>query len=1006
MKARLTKQNSTARVFQWSLLCSVAATSLMVQPANAQDAGDETPQVSEAAAEPEDGQVEAAQPNSQIVVTGTRVRSGFTAPTPLQVLDSTAIEQRGATNPYDVLKDLPAVSTRTSAASSGIRFQVAGQNFVDLRSLGTPRTLVLVNGRRFVPTVPNVSSGTPYQVDINLIPSLMISRMDVVTGGASAAYGSDAVAGVLNIILKDQVDGIQGEVQTGISERGDNEEYRLGLVGGFSFAGDRGHVVLSGDYVKSEGIPDYRARDFAVRFWNFFGNPDSTTANGQPKQILVTGLDTQPGNRTAGGLIVAATGGTLAQRQGLVGLQFDSATSLSPFVRGLYNPAGLTNAGMTSTGRFAGTQAGGENPDLNINTLVPPNERKIVYGRANYDLTDDLNVFVEASYGDSEATFIGNNTSDQGSIYNPATASGSLVRIYADNPFIPDALRSLIPAPTGPSTATPPSQSFLLARANYDMPAQVSTVEVQAYTFATGLSGALGAGWDWDTSYSYGRSKYHRTLPAARDRSLYALAADVIVNPSTGDFMCRSTLTDPGNGCVPLNLFGSGSPSAAAIDYAFEELHSEVVYDQHAAQLNASGSPFDTWAGPVAVAAGVEWRHEKLDASVSPASAETDVYDSSVGKPFDGDFSVVEGYAEATVPLAADMSFAKSLAINGAVRHAIYSGDADAAGGQTTWKIGATYEPFDGLMLRAVRSLDIRAPSLYELKVASSQSVQTVTYANQVFTGVRITTNGNPNLTPERSKTFTVGAVIAPGFIPRLRFSVDYFDIEVDDVITNFGVNAIASSCAAGIQSFCDLLTFTGPNQTGTLVALDNPFLNLSSIETNGLDFNMTYSMPVGPGDLSLRAAATYVDKFTITAPTTPPSVSEYAGDNSNNEFAVPHWRGNASLTYDWEKASVTLQTLYVGSGRKDARLSEVATPTSAPDVSPEDNHVGDYFLFNLSGTIDVLDEGRAQLFWVVNNLFDRDPLFVPRAISRSQTNGGLYDVIGRNYRIGLRFKL
>jgi outer membrane receptor protein involved in Fe transport len=944
--------------------------------------------------------------NDELVVTGTRVRSGFTAPTPLQVLDSAALEERGATNPFTVLSELPSVSSRTSSASSGIRFQAAGQNFVDLRSLGTSRTLVLVNGRRFVPSVPNSSSGTPYQVDVNLIPALMIERMDVVTGGASAAYGSDAVAGVLNIVLKDRVEGLQGELQSGISERGDAAEYRLGLVGGLSFGEGRGHIVLSGDYVKNKGIPDYRARGFATRFWNFFGNPASTAANGQPKQILVTDLDTQPGNRTAGGLIVGASGGTLDQRTGLIGLQFDSPSTVSQFVRGLYNPAGITNAGTNSTGRFAGNQAGGENPDLNINSLIPPSERKIIYGRADYDVTDTVNLFVEGSWGKSAATFQGNNTSDQVSVYNPVTASGTLVRIYADNPYIPAAIRGLIPAPAGASTATVPTQSFLLARANYDMPPQVSTVTDTAYTFAGGLRGDVKGGWVWDLSYGYGRNKYHRFLPAGRDRSLYALAADAITDPVSGRVICRSTLTNPTNGCVPMNLFGAGSPSAAAMEYVTEPLTSQVVYVQQSAQFNVSGSPFDTWAGPVAVAAGVEWRHETLDASVSPASAETDVYDSSVGKPFDGAFTVKEGYAEATVPLAKDLPFARSLAVNGAVRHAKYSGDAAAAGGQTTWKVGATYEPFDGLMLRAVRSLDIRAPNLYELRVTGSQSIQTVTYGNQVFSSVRITSDGNLNLKPEKSKTFTVGGSFSPSFVPRLRLSVDYFNISVNDVITTFGTNAIAASCSAGIQDFCNLLTFTGPNQTGSLVALDNPFLNLSSIKTKGVDFNLNYAVALGAGELRLRSAATYVDRFTITAPTNPPSVNEYAGDNSNNEFAVPNWRGNASLTYAWDKASVTLQTLYVGPGRKDGRLSEVGTPTSAPDVTAADNHVPDYFLFNLSGTVDVLEKGRAQFFWVVNNLFDRDPLFVPRAVSRSQTNGGLYDVIGRNYRIGLRFKI
>lgn len=939
---------------------------------------------------------------SDIVVTGSRLRSTFTAPTPMQVIDAGDLQTRGAANVSTVLQELPAVSgTRSAAASNGVRTQTPGQNFVELRSLGSQRTLVLVNGRRFVPTVPPSSVGHPYQVDINLIPALVIDRMDVVTGGASAQWGSDAVAGVVNMILKTKFEGIEFTGGAGISQRGDASERRIGFIAGTSFADDRGHVVISGDYVKNDGIRLYSARTALDRRCYFFNNPASTLANGLPKQIL--DCDKQAGNRTPGGLIVSATGGTATQRAGLVGMQFDTATTVSPFVRGKYNPFGQTVTATTTSQTLAATQSGGAIPDQEKVSLLPVLDRKVFYGHADFDVSDSINIFVEGTYGKSTGFISSRPPRDQGGVYNPANGTGTQVRIYADNAFIPAALRPSIPLPAGPASTTVPTtgQSFVMSRNSYDLPQPNTSLTDEAWTATAGIQGDLGGGWQWDASYVHGQNDYFRSS-LARDRDLYALAVDAVVNPANGQIVCRSTLTNPNNGCVPVNLFGSGTPTKQSTDYFSFNATALVRYKQDAAQINLTGSPFQTWAGEVAVAVGAEWRHESAVSTVDAQSARG-AWESSVGSEFVGKFSVVEGYAEATVPLAKDLPFAQSLAVNGAIRLAKYSGDAAAADQQTTWKVGGTWEPIDGLMFRIVNSLDIRAPSLFELKVPPVFSQQNVSFNGRQFTGVRIANAGNLNLTPEKSKTLTFGGSYRPSFIPRLSLSVDYYDIKVRDVIAAFGSANVTRNCEQGIQEYCALLVIDPTTQN--LLQVNDQYLNLSSISTSGVDFTMSYSFPVGNGDINLRGAATYVDHFTLVTPSTPPVILNTVGQNgTNSDFAVPRFKASATLGYRTDPFSINLQARYVAPGRTDTTLSEVATPTSQPDISVADNHVPSYWVFNLSGTFNI-DNNRFQLFWNVDNLFDRDPPLTPNTNSELQTNGAIYDVIGRYFRIGAKVK-
>lgn len=929
---------------------------------------------------------------ADIVVTGTRTRSTLAAPTPTQAFTLENMEARGQSNVTQMLLEVPAFSGRSSNVTTGQRGERAGTNYADLRALGSMRTLVLVNGRRFVPVVPLNVAGYAYQVDLNQIPTLMIERVDVVTGGASAQYGSDAIAGVVNLVLRERFDGVKVEAQTGISQLGDGHQYRFGLLGGFSFAEGRGHVVLSADYDRSQGLGGPSSRKWSNPRWAIFTDPTATASNGLARNVLDN--DVQAGNRAPGGLIVNTTGLSAAARSALIGLQFDSPTTVSPFERGKYNPA------LTPT-TFSGTQSGGGHSRLDNISLLPSVERKVVWGHASYELSDNITAFVDASWAHTKGRIEGFVLSDQSSIYDPVTQTGTQVRIFSDNAFIPAVLRPFIPAPAGPATATQPAESFTMSRHNYDFGDRNSGTDTKGYTFTAGLKGELGGGWTWDASYIYGSNDYERLVLNQRDRQRYALAADAVRNPANDQIVCRSTLTNPTNGCVPVNLFGSGTPSEAALDYFTFTATGVSRYRQNAAQANLQGSPFATWAGDVAIAAGVEWRHESVDATVDEVQQSGNP-DELWGLAYDGRFTVVEGYLEATAPLATDLSWAKSLAVNGAVRHARYGKDASAAGGQTTWKLGATYEPVNGLLFRAGHSLDIRAPSLYELRVPNLNNVQNIGFRGATASGVLVGSGGNPNLTPEKAKTTTLGFTLRPAALRGFGFSVDYFNISIKDVIRSVGGQNVALFCERGITSYCDLLRF---NSGGVMLSIQNQLLNLASLKTNGVDFTANYNGSLGEDQFSVRATATYTRHYTTTIPTPSgvPTVEEVAGGVNTN--AQPRWKGNLIATYTHGPLTVSPNVRYVGKGLVSPLLSDKPTATAPIGMSSSDNSVGDYYVFGLSASVNILPDEGFQVFGVVDNLFNRDPEIVTNAFGVPATNGGLYDFIGRYFRVGVRAK-
>ncbi|MEA3176627.1 MAG: hypothetical protein QOI59_150 [Gammaproteobacteria bacterium] len=869
----------------------------------------------------------------EIVVTGSRIaRAGFKAPTPTTVVGADQLQITSASNVGQALnQEVPALTPSLTPTSSTRSSQNAGGNFLDLRNLGANRTLVLVDSSRFVPTT---SVGT---IDTNVIPSALIERVDVVTGGASAAYGSDAVAGVVNILLKKDLNGFEGKVQGGLSQLGDNASRNVSLAWGAPFAGGRGHVEIAGEYEDNDGVTDVTSRSWARGQYGLIANPAFTASNGQPQQLIVP--DVQLRVATAGGLILSGPAR---------GTQFLPGGATAPLAFG--NPAG----GALMSG------GGSLNPGL-YQVLSVPLDRESALGRVSYEITPSVTAFAEGWWARSH-TFNPSLT--------PSFDFGSLIQ--PDNAYLPASLRSAAPFAFGEFNT-------------WDLIKASNTNETQRYR--GGLSGKIGSQWTWAADAQYGRNRYTAYLFDNLISSRYSLAEDAVVDPATGQTACRSSLTTSSNGCVPINLFG-GTPSQAAIDYVTGTQSLVTRLTQTAAQANIQGEPFSTWAGPVSVAFGGEYRRLTLDTTVDSLSAAQSFL---IGNPqsISGRYSVTEGFAEGLVPLVRDVPFIRALDFNGAVRLTHYS----TSGTVTTWKAGLSYSMTDELRFRATRSRDIRAANLAELFTSSQLLFTTIA---DPATGqnvlARTLSVGNPDLEPEKADTTTIGPVYQPSWLPGFSASVDYYNIEIDGAIAQLGAQDIVTRCSNGDTALCSFVT-RDANNLPSQVTLT--YLNLASIHTNGLDIEASYNRTLSSGDkIALRALGNYVHRLSSTNGTTSIDLAGIVGTSIGGIGAgnsgLPHWRADASESYTHGPLTFYLEQRFIGAGRY----------TNLYTVS--DNSVGSRLYLN--GTISANLGDRFQIYATINNILDKDPPRDPENfLEPAQTNAVLYDVIGRTFTVGAR---
>jgi outer membrane receptor protein involved in Fe transport len=888
---------------------------------------------------------------TNIVVTGTRLPAGTRAPTPLTVLGAKAIEDRSPATLAEVLQQIPSFAGIDSPNTAGVNSRGGGQINPDLRGLGPSRTLVLIDGRRHVPTA------TTGSVDLKVVPTLLVQRVEVVTGGASAAYGSDAVAGVVNIVLKDDLEGIEGTAEGGISEHGDGDERRLSLAGGTHFGGGRGSIMAGVDYAKIGPIGTQLTRDWGRRDVGLITNPNFAT-NGLPNFIISP--DVHSAITTPGGLIVSGP---------LRGIQFGPGGTTSTYDFGQV---------------FGSTMIGGDGAHQNENLLAllgTPTEDFNGLAKASYDVSDHVQLFAELSGGKSVV----------GGASQEARDRGNLV-IQRDNAFLPQSVRDLMIADN--------LQTITIGRVSNDTGKIRLDRDDTTYEAVGGIKAHFG-GWTAEGSLQYGRNDYDLKFgPNNRKQNEFFQAVDAVVDPATGNIVCRSTLTNPGNGCIPVNVFGDGSETLNSFVNGTATFR--LITRQSVAAADIKGTPFSTWAGPVAFAAGAEYRRDSADGTSDAISQRVNP-NGSVGGwilgnqlPEQGVIKVFETYAEAQAPLA------KGLSLNGAARRTHYS----LSGTVYPWKVGAIWDAIPGVRFRATRSRDIRAPNIAEL-FENGGSSNTNVFDPVLGRAVQIREieAGNPDLKPEKADTLTAGAVFHPSFLPGLTGSVDYYDIRIRDEIATLGAPTLAQGCFAGNQLFCQSITF---NPDGTIAFITNTRLNLAEAATRGIDFEADYTRShfLG-GSLTAQLLATRVLELTST---TPAGVQDRLGQvsNFNRTPGVPEWAVDAFVDYTRGPLHVGLQARYIGAGKFSTVLSEGAGAANTIN----DNHVPPFVYLTATASYRLHSSGRrsAELFAVVNNLFDTDPPMIPSGaaggINESSTNGQFYDVVGRFFRAGIRFTL
>ena len=885
----------------------------------------------------------------EIIVTGSRVSvNGFSAPSPTTLIGGDLIAQQGATSVADVLQQEPSFKATRSAGGNANNFASPGQATADLRGIGGQRTLVLVNGSRVVPQAASNNSGAPVTTDLNAIPTMLIDRVEVVTGGASAQYGSDAVAGVVNILLKRQFDGLELNAQSGIAAQGDNFKYQLGAVGGFSFAGGRGHVIAGAELAESKGIRDIYSRDWGREEYMIVTNAAFAT-NGLPANIQAPNIRNF---LSAGGKITGPANFTLRN------MVFNDDGTLRPY-----------DAGSLNNGVY---QIGGEGESRNKgSSLVPGVRRFASYARAEFEVSDAAKFFVEGGYAETLADFHG------------GLPNLTALTIQRDNAFLPASVRTAMAAQN--------VSNFTLSKGFYDMGNILFKVRNRTPHGSLGIEGRLGGGWHYDAHYSYGVNNYHSAFTNNFSPTFYNFAVDAVVNPGNGQIVCRATL--PGAtfnalaaGCVPLNVFGPNATSKtpAAQAYVNPSGYSKVRYVQHSGAFNLRGEPFSTWAGPVSVAVGGEYRKES-ETLTADALSRAGRFQVGNATAFSGEFDVKEGYFETLVPLAKDQPFAYALNLNAAIRYADYS----TAGGQTTWKLGGVYEPVEGLRFRVTRSRDIRAPAIYELFSPGSFTALPLTVKGITALIPQNRSIGNPDLRPEVANTLTLGAVVQPTGIPGLRASIDYYKINLRDAVDSLTAANIGNFCTAGQALYCSFITFA-PN--GTPVSLAAPVQNLAQFETSGLDMALSYRLGLGGGrSLTTRFSGTYALHAIING-------VERAGENGAASLgSTPRFRGNVATTYADDVFSLTAQLLYISKGTNDNSYN------TTPALRINDNRIEAVAYVNLYSTIKVTED--FELTASIDNLLDRDPPVSPYATQGQPINGQYYDKIGRAFEVGARLR-
>lgn len=910
-----------------------------------------------------------------VVVTGSRVaRSGFDTPTPTAVISAEQIEQSGLIDTGAILLQNPQISVGLGATNDTFQRDI-GSSFINLRGLGQNRTLVLVDGRRRVS-----GSREGSQVDLTAIPPSMIESIEIITGGASAVYGADAVSGVVNVKLKKDFEGLEAAVRGGISQEGDAETYAASLAGGGGFADDRGQASFGVTVQKTTAVK-YTARDYAfgegsLRYVN---NPANTgPADGIPDRLVLGGVSGTISSAYEPSFVIA--GQRYVYDEGIQTIDMSKCYGTSCFE----------------------TPYGYNNKERNLRT---PSASLSGLADVHYEIAPNVTMFggFEFSYAKTETN--GQSFFDSGLV------------VTRDNPFLPADLGALMDEKGVTSITVGMEQEDLLGNKWY-------TNERHTFTVDVGFEGTLADRFDWQVFYQYGQRNQDYSIANTRIEKRFYEALDVTVN-GDGDIVCASAAARAA-GCVALNLFSPTAISEADKAYFAYTMQRNVRNTQSLAGFQVTGPVVALPAGPLSMAIGGEYRKDGLASHDDGLAERGELYRTDQGaKPVDASVDVIEGFVEAVAPILRDAPFAKSLEIEGALRFSDYS----SIGSTLAWKAAGSWAPVDDIRVRVTRSRSVRAPNIMELY--GPESLGTLNIANDpcdvavinlgsptreancralgipvgwvdpaAALALTTVTGGNSNLTEETANSWTIGGVITPRFVPGLRLSVDWWKMEIEDAIQILDGNTIVDNCVDSPtldNAFCPFV------QRGGLVGLNDPYVvsridlrqvNIGQLSASGIDMSAAYGFDLESvsdslaGDLSFNASVVYLGKLEeFVDPSDPSSLVI-----RNGEFDNPTWRGRMSSTYRLDDLTVAWNMRYVGRAEVDVQATR---EYNVVDVNARLYH--DLFIgYQLPSEISVQ--------FGVNNLLNTHPPRTPSTYTGT-FGGSLYENIGRNFYLSLSKK-
>jgi len=974
----------------------------------------------------------------EIQVTGTRIRTtdGMVTPTPVTSVTTAEIFDLEPGNSIsEQLDNLPQfLNTQTAQRGGATLFGDAGGSYLNLRNMGKQRTLVLFDGSRIVPADRSSS------VNVDNFPTALVRTVDVVTGGASAAYGADALAGVVNFVLDREFEGLKTNVSTGITEVGDGQNWNFSVAGGKQI-GDRLNLIGS---IEARQVKQIMRSPFDTENWASIGlviNPAWTPGNTSvPQRITApyvhsatqsaTGLITQPG--------FSLNGHTFSE----------DGRSVRPFISGdIPNRIGAGTNNM---------QAGGPEADLAMRSYIngatgQEVKNRSAFGAIKYSISDSTEIFGQVMLGRTESN--GNNLLGAGNW----AGTQYFLTAYVENPFLPDVVRNAMIAQNRTQIQIQKSgQIRLPGRFNVDDGRDNRNIS-QMMSFSTGFEHNFDNDWNLRATYQYGESKLTTAGYPILRSDRFHMALDAVRDPTTGAIMCNvqrfnptpqqlaasvagQTTTTPRlqefpsgrapatspiwndnaiRDCVPLNIFGLANLSREASDYIRGNKKGHRDLDQHFAEALLTGELHEGWgAGPISFAAGLTWRDESFNQFATPVDSERGPLNAPsvgirglAGGPISGQrsvflftatswalgaFDVWEAFSEVNVPVWEAASGNQRLDTTIAYRSSDYS----LTGRIESWKLGGEFQLMEGLRIRATRSRDVREPTFGELfEVTGGGATINDPTLNGATSFITAQTGGNPNLRPETADTTTAGIVWQPdagSLLSGLQVSADWYEIDMSNRVGTLGPQRIVNDCFAGNQELCSLIVRSAD---GAVAQLLNANLNVSAALTSGVDLEMRYDMEPdffsGQNEqLGFRLLAGYLGENSVQA--TPGAINR----DDVGSLQSPEWTAVATARYNVGNYGISLVGRYFSDTMLDVLWVE------GRDV--DRNKIASQTTANL--VLSYSGETATGATWVtsfnVTNVFDRDG-----PIIASQNQGGgqqslnnQFDVYGRRYQLSLNY--